>query len=339
MKWWVRLVAPRSFAAHELGELRGRAPEHPVIVHGVVVVAGHHELRVGAVHGPHVALEDVVDLLAGQQLLDTDRAAGARGSVGIHRREGTADANRGPLPGLGGPIHSCAYVSITGAGMAQRTAIDADLEAGEDRWLGNHRSAKVSELLARDILSDIEERSLRPGAKLLPETAMLRRYGVGRASLREALRILEIYGIIKIKPGPGGGPVVDSVDSADFGRASSFYLNVLGRHGGRPAGGPGRAGAVHGPNGRGAHHPRAGRVDARGAATGTRGRGGLRSGMGPGQRRIPRRGGRHDRQPDPRPAGPDADHDAGRADPAHLPARGERGSHPADPPAHRGGRS
>ena len=112
--------------------------------------------------------------------------------------------------------------------MAERTAIDTDIEAGEDRWLGNHRSAKVSELLARDILSDIEERSLQPGARLLPETAMLKRYGVGRASLREALRILEIYGIIKIKPGPGGGPVVDSVDSADFGRASSFYLNVLG---------------------------------------------------------------------------------------------------------------
>ena len=115
-----------------------------------------------------------------------------------------------------------------GAGMSERTAIHGEVEAGEDRWLGNHRSAKVSELLARDILSDIEERALQPGAKLLPETAMLKRYGVGRASLREALRILEIYGIIKIKPGPGGGPVVDSVDSADFSRASSFYLNVLG---------------------------------------------------------------------------------------------------------------
>ena len=112
--------------------------------------------------------------------------------------------------------------------MAERTTNDRHLEAGKDRWLGNHRSAKVSELLARDILSDIEERSLQPGAKLLPETAMLKRYGVGRASLREALRILEVYGIIKIKPGPGGGPVIDSVDSADFSRASSFYLNVLG---------------------------------------------------------------------------------------------------------------
>ena len=36
---------------------------------------------------------------------------------------------------------------------------------------------------------------------------MLAEYGVGRASLREALRMLEIYGIIRVKPGPGGGPV------------------------------------------------------------------------------------------------------------------------------------
>ena len=112
--------------------------------------------------------------------------------------------------------------------MTERTLPDGDLEAGDNRWLGNHRSVKVSELLARDILSDIGQRGLQPGAKLLPEAAMLRRYGVGRASLREALRILEIYGIIKIKPGPGGGPVVDSVDSEDFGRTSSFYLKVLG---------------------------------------------------------------------------------------------------------------
>ena len=112
--------------------------------------------------------------------------------------------------------------------MVERTVTDGDVDSGEGRWLGNHRSAKVSELLARDILSDIEQRGLQPGAKLLPEAAMLKRYGVGRASLREALRILEIYGMIKIKPGPGGGPVVDSIDSADFGRTSSFYLNVLG---------------------------------------------------------------------------------------------------------------
>src|SRR5690606_33032560 len=64
-------------------------------------------------------------------------------------------------------------------------------------------------------------------ATLEPEGAMLRRYRVARASLREALRILEIHGLIRIKPGPGGGPVVAAVDSGDFGRMATLYFQAL----------------------------------------------------------------------------------------------------------------
>lgn len=99
--------------------------------------------------------------------------------------------------------------------------------SGATGWSGRYRSVKVSEHLARDILNDIQRRGLEPGHKLLPEAAMLDRYRVGRASLREALRILEIYGVIKIKPGPGGGPVVAQVDSEDFGRTASLYFKLM----------------------------------------------------------------------------------------------------------------
>jgi GntR family transcriptional regulator, transcriptional repressor for pyruvate dehydrogenase complex len=51
---------------------------------------------------------------------------------------------------------------------------------------------------------------------------------VARASLREALRILEVQGIIWLKPGPGGGPVVASISSRDFGYMMSFYFHVFG---------------------------------------------------------------------------------------------------------------
>ena len=64
----------------------------------------------------------------------------------------------------------------------------------------------------------------RPGA----ETAMIKRYQVSRASLREALRILEIQGLISIKPGPGGGPTVCEVDSAAYGRMSTLFYQVMG---------------------------------------------------------------------------------------------------------------
>jgi GntR family transcriptional repressor for pyruvate dehydrogenase complex len=90
------------------------------------------------------------------------------------------------------------------------------------------RSDKVSEKMARRILRDIVTRNLQPGTKLPSEALMLRRYKVGRASLREGLRILEVYGLIWIKPGPGGGPVVADVSSVDFARSATFFYHAVG---------------------------------------------------------------------------------------------------------------
>ncbi len=62
--------------------------------------------------------------------------------------------------------------------------------------------------VARNIVSDIQERSLRPGAKLEPEHVMVEKQGAARATVREALRFLEFQGALRIKAGPGGGPIV-----------------------------------------------------------------------------------------------------------------------------------
>ena len=65
------------------------------------------------------------------------------------------------------------------------------------------RNEKIAEAVARDIVRRIAAGKLPPGAQLPSEAQMAVDYGVGRASLREALRILEIHGLISIKPGPG----------------------------------------------------------------------------------------------------------------------------------------
>ncbi len=57
---------------------------------------------------------------------------------------------------------------------------------------------------------------------------MLEEYRVGRGSLREALRILEVHGLISIKPGPRGGPTVDRVHTENFGRMATLYFQMDG---------------------------------------------------------------------------------------------------------------
>jgi GntR family transcriptional repressor for pyruvate dehydrogenase complex len=112
-------------------------------------------------------------------------------------------------------------VSVLSLGMADASAVQ---EAEEPIPLA--RSLKVAEVVARQLAKDVVERGLPPGTVLPSEAAMLKRYGVGRASLREALRILEIYGLIRMKPGPGGGPVVTEVESRAFADSSSFFFFV-----------------------------------------------------------------------------------------------------------------
>jgi DNA-binding FadR family transcriptional regulator len=97
---------------------------------------------------------------------------------------------------------------------------------GQDNaaWLSFERVEKVPELVARRILHDIVDRGLTTGDRLPPEASMVSQFGVGRASLREALRILETHGLIRIRMGSGGGPVVTEVSSSEYGRMASLYL-------------------------------------------------------------------------------------------------------------------
>jgi GntR family transcriptional regulator, transcriptional repressor for pyruvate dehydrogenase complex len=57
---------------------------------------------------------------------------------------------------------------------------------------------------------------------------MQEHYGVSRESLREGLRLLEVQGLITIRRGPGGGPVVGTVDPANLGRVSTLYYYLAG---------------------------------------------------------------------------------------------------------------
>jgi DNA-binding FadR family transcriptional regulator len=90
------------------------------------------------------------------------------------------------------------------------------------------RPLKTSESVARDIVDLIVTSGLGEGDVLPSEAKMLELYGVSRESLREGLRLLEAQGLIRIRRGPGGGPVVGTVDPADVGRVSTLFYHLVG---------------------------------------------------------------------------------------------------------------
>ena len=96
------------------------------------------------------------------------------------------------------------------------------------RRVGGRRTEKIAETIARQILLDIRHQGLQPGMTLPPESVMLERFDIGRGSLREALRILEVNGLVIIKTGPGGGPIVASPDPSNFGQMSTLHLQSIG---------------------------------------------------------------------------------------------------------------
>jgi GntR family transcriptional regulator, transcriptional repressor for pyruvate dehydrogenase complex len=86
------------------------------------------------------------------------------------------------------------------------------------------RPKKTALLVAQRIVEDINRRGNQVGDRLPPERAMLEDYDVGRGTLRESLRFLELQGVITLKPGPSGGPIVQQPDSSALATSLSLLL-------------------------------------------------------------------------------------------------------------------
>lgn len=74
------------------------------------------------------------------------------------------------------------------------------------------KSNKISENIIEQIRSAIFEEKLKPGDKLPPERELIENFGVSKATLREALRSLEVLGFLEIRKGASGGAFVTEVD-------------------------------------------------------------------------------------------------------------------------------
>ena len=94
------------------------------------------------------------------------------------------------------------------------------------RYVETNRPEKIAVVIARQIMSDVARRGLKPGDFLPAERTMVETYGVGRSTLREALRLLEFQGVISLKPGPGGGPILQDPSGADLASTMVLLLQM-----------------------------------------------------------------------------------------------------------------
>lgn len=78
---------------------------------------------------------------------------------------------------------------------------------------------KVYDLVAERLLDEIVQRRLSPGEPVPTERELARSFGVGRSSVREALRVLESKGVIRAKLG--------MFEIADFENPLSHSLRLL----------------------------------------------------------------------------------------------------------------
>ena len=86
------------------------------------------------------------------------------------------------------------------------------------------RRPKASEVVAEEIVNQIVDGDLPEGTRLPSEKEMLELFDVGRSTLRETLRILETRGVITIRSGRNGGPVVRRPRTTDLSEALTLLL-------------------------------------------------------------------------------------------------------------------
>lgn len=86
------------------------------------------------------------------------------------------------------------------------------------------RPQKTAVIVAQRIVDDIFKNDKGAGDRLPPERLMLEEYDVGRGTLRESLRFLELQGVISLKPGPGGGPVVEKPDATALATSLTLLM-------------------------------------------------------------------------------------------------------------------
>ncbi len=92
------------------------------------------------------------------------------------------------------------------------------------------KSKRAFEGISAEIKRLIFKGTLKPGDRLPSETELANQFGVGRQTIREALRLLELSGFISMQKGGAGGPlVVDTIlNSIGNSFLDAFQMKRIG---------------------------------------------------------------------------------------------------------------
>ncbi|GAC1608853.1 MAG: FadR/GntR family transcriptional regulator [Mycobacteriales bacterium] len=121
-------------------------------------------------------------------------------------------------------------------------ALDADIGPAPEAFR-RVSVPKASDVLADHLRQEILAGRLAEGSALPVERTLAASVGLGRQTVRDALRALEIEGLIVTKPGRAGGSFVRRPDASTFerslhslvsGRALSFHALLEAREGLEP---------------------------------------------------------------------------------------------------------
>jgi len=87
-----------------------------------------------------------------------------------------------------------------------------------------HKRRKRTDEIASAVKRMIMEHGLEPGDRLPQERELMTQFAAGKGTIREALKSLEVQGLIRMRTGPGGGAFVERMSEA---RAMSMLGNYL----------------------------------------------------------------------------------------------------------------
>jgi 3-hydroxyisobutyrate dehydrogenase len=118
-------------------------------------------------------------------------------------------------------------MSITGK-LATRAGQASGVPVAFEQSGSQLRLPKAAELLAARIRGQIVRGELKAGDRLPAESELMERFGVSRPTLREAIRVLEMESLLRMRRGSRGGALITSPDPQVAARAVGVLLQLRG---------------------------------------------------------------------------------------------------------------